>query len=163
MATIPAKTKSIDFEHGGFQNVGTMCDLRNIYDAEDPGHIYAVSRPVIYNEFAAKHLLSDDVHSSRLAWIKSNESDFVRAIEKPEFVEKTLRLRRDGFYSGTHIVKVSNSTSSSDEYMVVAITYTQNPDQENSFHQITTIHPKRKREIFTFTGELRDKYLLVKS
>ena len=163
MITIPEKTMSIDFEHGGFQNIGIMRDLRNIYNAADPGHIYAVSRPVIYNEFAAKHLLSDDVHSSRLAWIKSNESDFVRAIEEPEFVEKTLRLRRDGFYSGTHIVKVSNSTSFSDEYMVVAITYTQNPDKENSFHQVTTIHPKRKREIFTSNGELRDKYIIVSS
>ncbi len=157
MITIPERTTNIDFEHGGFQNVGTMPDMQNVYDENDPGRKYAVSLPVIYNDFAAKHLQEDNIHSSRLAWIKANESDFVRAIEQPEIVEKLLRARNDGYYSATHIVKVSAPTCSGDEYMVVAISLSKG-ETEKAFHQITTIHNKAYKDIFKKDGTLRDKY-----
>ena len=157
MTIIPEKAKSIDFENGGFQNVGTMQDMRNQYDITDPGREFAVSRPVIYNDFAANHLKTDDVHLHRLVWIKANEQDFIKAIEHPEIIEKSLRRRSDGYYSATHLVKVSFPTNSGDEYMVVAISLSK--DKETiSYHQITTIHNKPKKDIFKKDGTIRDKY-----
>lgn len=154
---IPEKTASIDFENGGFQNAGTMPDMRDQYDINDPGREYAVSRPVIYNDFAANHLKADDVHLKRLVWIKANEQDFIKAIEHPEIIEKSLRTRSDGFYSATHIVKVSYPTNSGDEYMVVAISLSKDK-KKDSYHQVTTIHNKPKKDIFKKDGTIREKY-----
>ena len=158
MITIPAKTNSIDFVNGNFQNVGTIPDMRSLYDLTDPGREYAVSLPVIYNDYAAKHLQSDSDHAVRLVWIKINEQDLVRAIEHPEYIEKKLRARNDGYYSATHIVKVSNPTSNKDQYMAVAISFTKNPSEKNAFHQITTIHPKKERDIIRADGTIKPKY-----
>lgn len=156
---IPPKTNNIDFERGGFQNVGTAPDMTGFYDPGDPGREFATSRPVIYNDYAARHLKEDDVHSSRLPWIKANEADFVRAIEHPEFVEISLRARKDGYYSATHIVKVTNPTSASNQYMAVAISYSK--DKNGGFHQITTIHPKKERDILRADGTVKPKYRRV--
>lgn len=160
---IPEKVTSIDFMHGGFQNVGTMPDMCGFYDINDPGRKFAVSKPVIYNDndYAANHLKTDAVHSTRLAWIKINEPDFVRPIENPEIIEKALRSRSDRFYSATHIVKVALPTNSGDEYLFVAISLSKD-SSPNGFHQITTIYNKSKNDIFKRDGTLRDKYKRIK-
>lgn len=158
MIVIPNQTDAIDFAAGGFQNVGTMPDMRSFYEEDDPGRKFAISGPVIYNDFAANHLKSDDVHSTRIAWIKSNEQDFIRAIEHPEIIEKTLRRRNDGYYSATHIVKVTHATCPGNAFMVVAISLSKDLPAECSFHQITTIHNKETKDIFKKDGTIRDKY-----
>lgn len=154
--TIPPKSTDIDYEHGGFQNVGTAPDMRSFYDSNAPGRLYAVSKPVIYNDYVANHLKMDDVHSSRVPWIKANEAVFVRAIEHPEYIEKELCARNDGFYSATHIVKVQHLTSSSDQYMAVAISYSK--DANGGYHQMTTIHLKKERDIMRAVGSIKPKY-----
>lgn len=156
MVTIPAKTTSIDFEHGGFQNIGTMQDMRALYDISDPGREFAVSKPVLYNNYASDHLRSDPVHMARLAWIKSNESDLVRAIEHPEYIEKELRQRNDGYYSATHFVKVQNPTSHSNTFMAVAISLSK--EKDGGYHQITTIYPKREKDIIRTDGSIKGKF-----
>ena len=161
MTAIPEKTENINFEQGGFQNAGTMPDMRSIYDETDPGRKFAVSKPVIFTDYVAHHLQIDFVHSSRLQWIKNNESDFVRAIENPEFVEKKLRSRNDGFYSATHIVKVQHPTSRSNTYMAVAISLSKDIYAPGTYHQITTIHPLAERDVIKSNGEIKPKYVKI--
>ena len=156
MITIPAKTTSIDFVNGGYQNIGTMPDMRSFYSNNDSGKKFAVSKPVLYNNYASEHLQSDPVHVSRLSWIKSNEADLIRAIERPEYIEKELRQRSDGFFSATHFVKVQNPTSSSNTFMAVAISLSK--EEIGGFHQITTIYPKRERDIIRADGSIKSKF-----
>ncbi len=160
MIVIPEKATSIDFLCAGVQNVGTMPDMRYLYGEDDPGREYAVSKPVLYNVYASSHLQSDPKHAERLAWIKENGTLFFKAIEEPEFIEKRLRQRKDGFYSATHFVKISHPKFSRDTMMCVAISLSK--DEVGGYHQVTTIYPKRTSDIIRVDGTIKDNFIRVK-
>ncbi|MEA4811164.1 MAG: phage minor capsid protein [Anaerolineaceae bacterium] len=151
--------EEIDFESvNKIQHVANFGDQRSLYPDTEPGKRFLTNLPVHYNEFAANHLLSDDTHASRLKWIKVNCNDFVRAIENPEIIEKALRPRNDGHFSATNIVKLRYSGEKEWEFMAVAISLSKD---NSGYHQVTTIHPLKFRDIFNAKGELKKKYLRV--
>ncbi len=155
--TIPKKTSFVDIYNTNPQNVGTLPDMRSSYSQDDPGREFSVPLPVIYNNFALDHLAKD--HPERFAWLQANAQDIIRAIEHPEFIEKTLRIRNDGFYSATHFVRVSHPTSQSNTMMGIAISLSK--DKKGGYHQITTIYPKRERDIVRSDGTIKDKFIRV--
>ena len=147
---------SIDFDHGGFQLIETMPNMIDTYGADDPGKVYALSKPVIYNDYTSRHITMD--HPERRNWLFANEESVIKAVTQPEFVERKLRHNNNGHYSATHIVKAINQTSKGDEYLAVAISF----DLETTptgFHQITTIHQMGNRQLFYKNGELKDKFI----
>ncbi|MFZ3150691.1 MAG: hypothetical protein WA116_03305, partial [Anaerolineaceae bacterium] len=154
------KPEEIDFRSvEKDQYVADFGDQRNLYPDNEAGKDFAVDLPVHYNQFAARHLQSDSVHSSRFLWIQENANDFVRAIEFPEFIERAMRLRNDGHFSITNIVKVVNPGTEQWDYIAVAISLSKDG---TGFHQITTIHPISYRQLYKSDGQLRNKYALVK-
>jgi hypothetical protein len=153
------QTPKVDFRSPEYQRVADLGDVRSSYDPADPGVNYAVSRPVIYNQFAYDHLMSDDLHRARLPWLERNAGGLAKAISSPAFIEKQLRLRRDGFFSTTHIAELVGEAGE-DRYIVVAISLSKN--MTGGYHQITTIHPAKWKDIFKSNGTLRDKYIHVK-
>lgn len=156
----PIKPEQIDFTAlDKVQYVANLGDQRGLYSVDDPGREYVRDLPVYLNQFGTTHLVSDDMHLLRIHWISRNASDFVRAIEKPEIIEKTLRPKRSGGYSTSHIVKVSNPTNTGDEFMLVSIWLS--PKIEGGYHQIITIHPLEKRRLFKADGSIRDKYMNI--
>ena len=155
-----AKPIKIDFESDKKQIVTNFGNQTGYYPDTEPGREYAIDLPVVYNEYAAKHLKSDDIHRKRLAWIEDNSMDFIRAIRNPEMIEKVMRLRNDGHFSVTNIVKVAIPGGEQWEYLAVAISLSK--DKQGA-HQITTIHPMRYRDLFyKITGLPKNKYKLVK-
>lgn len=153
----PIKPEQIDFTAiDKVQYVANFGDQRGLYPAEDPGREYARDLPVFLNQYGTRHLISDDLHILWLAWVSRNASDVIRAIEKPEIIEKTLRPKRSGGYSASHIVRVSSPTSPGDEFMLVSIWLS--PKIDGGFHQIITIHPLEKRRLYKADGTIRDKY-----
>lgn len=159
-SNIAKQTPKVDFRSPEYQRVADLGDVRSSYDPADPGVNYAVSRPVIYNKFAHDHLMSDDLHRARLPWLEKNVDGLRQAIRSPGFVEKQLRLRRDGHFSATHIVELAAGGKDDERYMMVAISLSKN--STNGYHQITTIHPARWRDIFKADGTLRNKYVQIK-
>lgn len=151
--------EDIDFTSEKDQYVADFGDQRILYPLTEPGREYGIDLPVIYNKYAANHLLSDTTHAGRLGWIKDNANDFVKAIHDPEFIERIMRLRNDGCYSVTNIAKVAISGGKQWEYVSVAISLSKSSD---GYHQITTIYPVKYRDLFRASGELKGKYLRVK-
>ena len=149
----PAK---IDFGRNGFQFVETMPDMVDAYEDDDPGQIYALSKPVIYNGYSEWHLSTK--HPERRDWLSANEDSVIKAVVQPEFIERTLRHNDNGHYSATHIVKAKEPASKREEYLAVAISF----DTETTlmgFHQITTIHQMNTNQLFDKkSGELKDKF-----
>jgi len=156
---VKPKPTMIDFKSEKEQVVTNFGDQMNYYPDTEPGREYAVDLPVVYNEFAAKHLKSDELHSKRFNWLENNTSDFIRAISNPEIIENIIRQRKNGHYSLTNIVRVTNPGNEGWDYMVVAISLSKD---RSGFHQITTIHPKRYKEMFKKDGSLRGIYIKVK-
>lgn len=156
----PIDPAKINFKSGEYQRISNLGDIRSLYQSHDPGINYATSKPVIYNHFAADHLLADDAHKIRLPWLQKNADGFVRAINSPDFIEKSLRLRRDGYFSATHIVELFPGGKDEERFMTVAISLSKNPTM--GYHQVTTIHPATWRNIYKADGNLREKYLKVK-
>lgn len=147
----------IDFYSDFPQRVGIMSDLQKFYDVSDPGYKYVIPKPVIYNNYARDHLLDNKDHEKRIAWILQNEEDFIRAVEKPEIVEKVLRSRNDGHYSATHFVRVSNPWGKDGEYLGVAISLSLKEDN-SGYHSITTIYSRPTRNIINKDGSLKKQY-----
>jgi len=156
---VKPKPKTIDFESDKEQVVTNFGNQTNYYPDTESGREYAIDLPVVYNAFAAKHLKGDEMHSKRLPWIEQNLADLVRAIESPEIIENKVRQRKNGHYSLTNIVRVTNPGNEGWDYMVVAISLAKG---RSGFHQITTIHPKRYKELFKKDGSLRGIYIKVK-
>jgi len=154
------KAAGIDFRSKEYQRIADLGDMRRFYESTDPGKDYAISRPVIYNQFAANHLLSDAVHRERITWLERNIEGLRRAITSPDFIEKQLRLRKDGYFSATHIVDLGEKELDKERFLVVAISLSK--DQTNGYHQITTIYQKAWRDILKSDGTLRDKYRQIK-
>ena len=154
------EVKQIDFESEKEQVITSFGNQTNYYPDTELGREYAIDLPVIYNEYAAKHLKKDDAHRKRFDWIESNTVDFVRAIRNPEMIEIAMRLRDDGYFSVTNIVKVSNPGVEVWEYLAVAISLSKD---KYGNHQITTVHPMRYRDLFyKITGLPKKKYKLTK-
>ena len=132
---------------------------RSYYPESEPGGEFIIDLPVHYNCSAAEHLASTEIHRNRIGWIKDNIYDFIRGLEKPEIIEKRIRQRNDGHFSLTNIVQVSSPGINNWDYMVISISLSKGDSQ---YHQITTIHPIRYKELFKANSQLRDKYILVK-
>ena len=156
----PIDPAKINFKSGDHQCIADLSDVRCLYQPHDPGINYATSKPVIFNHFAADHLLADDVHKIRLPWLQKNVDGFVKAIRSPDFIEKNLRFRKDGYFSATYVSELFAGGNEDERFMIVAISLSKNT--ENGYHQVTTIHPARWRDIFKSDGTLRDKYVKVK-
>ena len=96
--SIPGPVKKINFKSSEYQNIAELGDIRNCFPDTDPGKIYITPKPVIYNGYAAHHL-SDADHRKRLDWLEKNEDGLRKAIQTPDFIEKKIRARKDGYYS----------------------------------------------------------------
>ena len=120
----------------------------------DPGKKFVINLPVHFNKYVSNHLRLDAQHFKRIEWIERNSFDLIRAIESPEFIEKMTRAGKDGHYSLTNIVTVSNFVKKGWEYMAVAISLS---NGDSVFHQITTIHQLSYRNLFSVDGNLRKK------
>ena len=156
----PVKPQKIDFTAlDKVQYVANLGDQRRLYSAEDPGREYARNLPVYLNQYGTRHLISDDTHFIRIAWIGKNAEDFTRCIANPDIIEKVIRSRTDGHFSLTNIVKVSTPGERNWEYMVVSISLSKG---DSGYHQITTIHPKKYRELFRSDGQFRANYIWAK-
>ena len=154
------KPEQIDFAGvNKVQHVTNFGDQRHFYPELEPGRRWAVDAPVHLNNYGTEHLLKDELHSRRIGWLQANSQDFVRGIHAPEFIESKIRLRRDGHYSVTNIVKVSEPGEKGWEYMATAISLSKT---SNGYHQITTIHQLKLRDLFYANGVLKPKYSKVK-
>jgi hypothetical protein len=154
------KPEQIDFAGvNKVQHVANFGDQRHFYPELEPGRRWTVDAPVHLNNYGTEHLLKDELHSRRIGWLQANSQDFVRGIHAPEFIESKIRLRRDGHYSITNIVKVSEPGEKGWEYMATAISLSTTP---NGYHQITTIHQLKLRDLFYANGVLKPKYSKVK-
>ncbi len=71
-----------------------------------------------------------------------------------------MRLLINGYFSATQIVDTGNLVNGQPEYLVIAISLSNK--KTGQYHQITTIHPARWKDIFKGDGTLRDKYVRVK-
>lgn len=153
------KQRKIDFHSREFQHVADLGDIGHLFPNVDPGSKYVVPQPVMYNGFGASHLTDKD-HRYRLAWLEANRAGLIKAIENPDFVETVLRVRSDGHYSVTLIAELRSGSKTEDRFMVVAVSLGLNP--ENGYHQITTIHPTKWKDIYSANGMLKPKYLQAK-
>lgn len=126
------------------------------YSDSEPGKEFIIDLPVHYNNYTAAHMTSNQTRMNRLHWIEVNIKDLIRAIESPEFIERTLRELDIGNFSLSNIVKVRDSLNNRGfEYMKVAISLSKGDSQ---YHQIITIHPVRWSNLFDVNGNLKDKY-----
>ncbi|MGI6741526.1 MAG: hypothetical protein ACOX7C_08675 [Brevefilum sp.] len=157
LTNISRTDKKIDFASTDYQYVADLGDMRKLYQLNDPGKEFAISRPVIFNEYSANHLLSDSLRKERIPWIETNINQFLRALISPDLIEKTLRKRKDGYFSATHIVDLGKEKTDSKGFMAVAISLSK--DLYNGYHQITTIYPRTWRNIYNSDGTLREKYI----
>ena len=150
----------IDFNSGENQRVGIMANVQNYYSTIDPGREFATPRPVMYNQFGVNHFNSDEKHKKRIPWIEEHYDKFIKAIVSPEIIEKEIRLRKDGYFSVTHIVDLGADNKENERFLAVALSLSKNPI--NGYHQITTIYPRTWENLFRADGMLRDKYLWIK-
>jgi len=151
--------KKIDFTSGDYQHVADLGNIQSFYQANDPGKPYVTQSPVIYNQYAVRHL-ADETHSKRLDWLKENQEGLMQAIVNPDFIEKVIRKRVDGHYSITLISELFLGNKSEQRFLVAAVSLGLKPGK--SYHQITTIHPARWKDLFYQNGELKKKYLRIK-
>lgn len=151
----------IDFHSKEYQRIADLGEVRKFYQPTDPGFNYVAQRPVMYNGYGASHL-TDAEHKIRLAWLEKNQDHIIRAIESPDFLEKSLRLRNDGHYSSTQIVELPNDPDGTRRFMSVAISMSKDVGGKG-YHQITTIYPIKHRDLFAASGELKAKYVRTSS
>lgn len=152
---LTAQAKKIDFSSSEFQYVADLGDIRKYYEDEDSGKRYVIPRPVYYNSFSAGHL-TDEGHKYRLQWLDENEDGFRRTVQVPDFIEKRLRIRDDGHYSATLIGELRPGTKNENRFVVIAVSLSLEPGQ--GYHQITTVHPAKWKDLFYTNGELKSKY-----
>ena len=149
----------IDFTSTNPQHIADLCDVQRHFQANDPGYQFITQRPVLYNQYSAGHL-TDSEHVDRLAWLETNQEGLLSAIMNPDFIERATRERSDGHFSITLIKELYPGDKDEGRFMSVAISLSQN--LEIGYHQITTIHPSRWRNLFYMNGEVKHKYLKIK-
>lgn len=159
VTNLSSRTSKIDFHSKEYQKITELGNIANNYSSTESGIKYITQRPVIYNKYASSHL-TDESHKWRLSWLEENQEGLIRAIQSPDFIEKSLRLRKDGHYSSTQIVELRPGTKDEKRFMTVAISLSLDP--QNGYHQITTIHPAIWKDIFLANGNLKSKYLKIK-
>jgi hypothetical protein len=155
---VSIKAPKIDFRSGEYQQVTDLGDVSKYFSEMEPGKKFITPKPVIYNKFSASHL-SDPKHRYRLEWLEKNQEGLVKAIQSPNFIEKTIRQRRDGYNSITLVSELYPGGKIEDRFMIVAVSLSKTP---SGFHQITTIHEANWKDLFYADGTLKSKYLKIK-
>ena len=149
----------IDFTSTDPQHIADLGDIQRHFQVDDPGYKFITQRPVIYNRFASGHL-TDEAHRQRLVWLEKHQQGLIDSILHPDFIEKVTRERTDGHYSITLIKELFSGGENEGRFISIAISLSR--DFEAGYHQITTIHPTRWRNIFYKDGRIKEKYLKVK-
>ncbi len=148
------KETKIDFRSDVSQYIARLGDIRKFYSPDDPGIRYLTPKPVYYNFYSASHLM-DEEHIYRMKWLEDNMDELIKAVENPNYIEFFLRKLNNGHFSSTQIVELGNK-----KYMTVAISLSLDNEGEG-YHQITTIHPSKWRDLFFKDGTLKPKYKAV--
>ncbi len=160
VANFSVQAPKIDFRSKEYQNVAELGNVSGSFPQTEPGLQYVTPRPVMYTGYTASHL-SNLEHESRLEWLEENQENIIKAIKIPEYIEKKLRLRNDGYFSITQIVELINEQKIDRKFLAIAISLSKELTGKG-YHQITTIHPLKYRDLFDKFGNLKEKYLFVK-